>query len=111
MSSAAEAEIGATFINYKDALPIRKTLKELRYPQPPNTMKLDNTTSVGFTNNTIKQKRSKAIDMRFYWLNYCTCQGHFNIYWAPGSTNLGDYQTKHHSPSHHGLMRPQFLHN
>ena len=35
MSSAAEAEIGATFLNSKDALPIRTTLEELGHPQPP----------------------------------------------------------------------------
>ena len=73
-------------------------------------MQVDNTTAVGFANNTIKQKRSKEIDMRFYWIRDCTRQGEFKIYWAPRSTNLGDYHTKHHSPSHHHLMRPQLLH-
>ena len=111
MSSAEEAEIGATFLNAKDALPIRTTLEEFGHTQPPTTMQLDNTTSVGFANNTINQKRSKAIDMRFYWIRDRTRQGHFNIYWAPRSTNLGDYHTKHHSPSHHRLMRPKFLHD
>ena len=38
MSSAAEAEIGATFLNEKDALPIRTTLDELGHPQPPTPM-------------------------------------------------------------------------
>ena len=69
------------------------------------------TTSVGFANNTIKQKQSKAIDMRFYWIRDCTRHGHLKIYWSPGSTNLGDYHNKHHFPSHHQLMRPQFLHD
>ena len=32
MSSAVEAEIGATFLNAKDTLPIRTTLKELGHP-------------------------------------------------------------------------------
>ena len=66
MSSAAVAKIGATFLNAKDALPIRTTLEELGHPQPPTPMQVDNTTAVGFANNTIKQKRSKEIDMRFY---------------------------------------------
>ena len=74
-------------------------------------MQVNNTTSVGFANDTIKQKRSKAIDMRFYWIRDSTRQGHLNIYWAPRSTNLGDYHTKHHSPVHHRLMFPHFLHN
>ena len=80
MSSAAEAEISATFRNAKDALPIRTTLEEFGHPQPTTPMQVDNTTLVGFANNTIKQKRSKAIDMRFYWIRDCTHQGQFNIY-------------------------------
>ena len=111
MSSASKAEICATFINAKDALPIHTTLKELGHPQPPTPMKVDNTTSVGFANNTIKQKRSKEINMHFYWIVDCSCQSHFRIYWGPGITNLGNYHTKHHSPGHHQLMRPHFLNN
>ena len=34
MSSSAEADIGATFLNTKDALLIRTTLEELGHPQP-----------------------------------------------------------------------------
>ena len=110
MSSAAESEIGATFINSKDTLPIRMNLEELGHTQPSTPMQVDNTTVVGFANNTINQKRLKVIDMRFYWIRYRTRQVQFNIYWDPGSTNLGDYHTKHHSPSHHRLIRHQFLH-
>ena len=111
MSSAGEAEIGATFLNAKDALPICTNPEELGHPQPPTPMQVDNTTAVGFANNTIKQKWSKAIDMHFYWIIDRTLQGQFKIYWAPRSTNLGDYHTKHHYPSHHCLMLPQLLHN
>ena len=32
------------------------------------------------------------------------------IYWQPGSTNLGDYHTKHHLPAHHRLMHRTYLH-
>ena len=65
MSSLVEAEIGATSINDKDALPIRTTLEELGHPQPPTPMQVDNITVLGFENDTIKQKRSKVVDMRF----------------------------------------------
>lgn len=65
-SSAADAEIGATFINCKEAIPIRITLDEMGYPQPPTPVKLDNTTAVAFANKQLKQRRTKAIDMRYY---------------------------------------------
>ena len=87
------------------------TLEELGHPQPPTPMQVDKTTSVGFANNTIQQKWSTAIDMRFYWIRDCARQGQFKIYWAPRGTNLGDYYTKHHSQIHHRLMRPQLLHD
>ena len=32
-SSAAEAEIGAAFVNCKEAIPLRTTLQEMGYPQ------------------------------------------------------------------------------
>jgi hypothetical protein len=53
--------------------------------------------------------RSRAIDMRFYWVRDRVKQGHFDIYWAPGSTNLADYFTKHHPAKHHQAMRPIYL--
>ena len=79
MSLAEESKIGANFLNAKDALLISTTLKELGHPQPPTPMQVDNNTPVGFANDTIKQKRSKAIDMRFYWMRYFIRQGHFKI--------------------------------
>ena len=48
--------------------------------------------------------------MRFYWIQDRTRQGQFLIYWKPGSTNLGNYLTKHHSPDHHRIMQPTYLH-
>jgi hypothetical protein len=40
MSSAAEAEIGAVFINAKEGAVLRTTLEELGYTQPPHQRKL-----------------------------------------------------------------------
>jgi hypothetical protein len=37
MSSAAEAEIGAVFLNAKEGAVLRTTLEELGNPQPPPT--------------------------------------------------------------------------
>ena len=101
MSSAAEAEIGAIFINCQDSEPIRNALLELGHAQPPTPVQTDNSTANGFLNKTIKQKRTKAIDMRFYWVIDRIKQNHFCIFWKPGSENLVDYFTKHHSPTHH----------
>jgi hypothetical protein len=110
MSSAAEAEIGAVFINAKEGAVLRTTLEELGHPQPPTPMETDNTTATGYSNGTIKQKRTKAMDMRFYWIKDRVKQGEFNVYWGPGYQDLADYFTKHHSPAHHKRMREIYIH-
>ena len=64
MSSAAEAELAALFMNAKLAVPIRQALIEMGFPQPAIRVKTDNSTAYGIINDTIKQNRSKAMDMR-----------------------------------------------
>ena len=76
------------------------------HPQPATKIKTDNSTTDGFVNNTIKQNRSKAIDMRFYWLKDRQQQKQFSIYWDNVKNNFADFFTKHHSPSHHKAVRP-----
>ena len=109
MSSAAEAELGALYINAKEAVYLRQILEELGHSQPKTPIQTDNTTGEGVINNKIQSKRTKSMDMRFHWLPDCEAQGQFNIYWRPGNTNLADYFTKHHAPAHHANIRAEFL--
>ena len=110
VSSAAEAELAALFHNGKDACPMRITLEELGHPQPATPLQTDNSTACGIANDTVKQKRSKAIDMRFYWIRDRVRQGQFHVHWKKGSLNRADYFTKHHPPSHHQSIRSSYLH-
>jgi hypothetical protein len=111
LSSAAEAELGALFHNGKEACPLCITLTELGHPQPATPISTDNSTATGIANETVKQKRSKAIDMRFYWVRDRVCQKQFDVYWSKGSLNRGDYFTKHHPPSHHRAIRSTYLYS
>ena len=111
MSSAAEAELAALFMNAKLAVPIRQALIEMGFPQPATRVKTDNSTAYGIINDTIKQNRSKAMDMRIYWLKCREAQEQFDIYWEKGATNLADYFTKHHSQAHHKAVRPIYLYD
>jgi hypothetical protein len=111
ISSAAEAEIRAVFINAEEGAVLRTTLEELGHKQPPTPMETDNTTVTGYSNGTIKQKRTKAMDMRFYWIKDRVKQGQFGVYWGPGFQNLADYFTKHHSPAHHKIIRDIYIHS
>ena len=96
MISAVEVEIGAGYMTAQEEFSIRTCLEEMEHPQPTTPIQVNKTTSVGFENRTIKQKRSKEIDKRFYLLQDRCNQGQFIIYWAPGSNNIGDYHTKNH---------------
>jgi len=109
LSSATEAETGALFHNAKDAAPFRITLLELGHPQGPTPIQTDNACALGIINDTVKQRRSRAMDMRLYWIKDRVAQDQFDVHWRKGSDNLADYFTKHHSPSHHRLMRSWYL--
>jgi hypothetical protein len=111
MSSAAEAELGALFINAKTAVPMRKALEELGHPQPPTPMQTDNSTAYGVITNKIQPKATRAMDMRFYWLKDRESVEQFKYHWAPGKDNYADYWTKHHPPMHHQMMRSIILNN
>jgi hypothetical protein len=63
MSLAAEAEIGGLFHNAKDGTVLWMALTKMGHPQPPTPITTDNSMPAGIMNRTVKQQRSKAIDM------------------------------------------------
>ncbi len=63
MSSAAEAELGALFINAKTAVSMRWTLKELGHPQTRTPIQTNNLTAHALLTNQILPKALKAMDM------------------------------------------------
>ncbi len=109
MSLAAEAELGALYLNSKEAAYLRQILAEMGYPQPRTPIQTNNSTAEGVCNHTVQLKQTKAMDTRFHWLSSCEAQGQFQIYWQPGKRNSTDYVTKHHSPLHHVNVRYEFL--
>mgnify|MGYP000158265237 CR=1 FL=1 len=109
MSSATEAECGALFNNIKDGFSLHNTLVEMGHLQPPTPVQVNNSTTNGYTNNKLRQRKSKSMDMRFYWIQDRVKQKQFHVYWRPGHTNLADYFTKHHSPAHHCRERATYL--
>ena len=109
-ASAAETELAGIFHNAREGEPIRTTLEELGFPQGPTPLQTDNTTAFGIANDTVKQRKSKAMDMRYYWVRDRIKQGHYHVYWDDGKGNRADYYTKHHPASHHRAVRPIYLH-
>ena len=109
MASAAEAEVGVLHMNAQEAVGVRNALEEMGHPQPPTPIKTDNSAAQGIVNGAIKQKRSKAIDMRFCWLRDRVEQDQFRVCWDAGKNNVADYHTKHHAGKHHKVWRPIML--
>ena len=81
------------------------------HPQGPTPIQFDNKCATGILTDTVVQRRSKAMDMRFYWLRDRVRQQQFHVHWKPGQSNLGDYPTKHHSTKHHIAVRPTYVLN
>lgn len=104
-SSAAEAEYAALFLLGREATNARHILTDLGYPQHTTTIMCDNSCAVGIANDDVKQKRSKAIDMRYHWIRDQVAQGKLQVKWEKGSANLADYFTKAHPVSHYNVMR------
>jgi hypothetical protein len=109
-ASVAESEVGACFHNAQSGAPLQVTLTELGHIQPPTPLRTDNSTAFGILNETIKQKRSKAMDMRYHWLTDRVRQKQFDVYWRPGRENIGDYHATYHSAQYHKNMRGLILH-
>jgi hypothetical protein len=95
----------------QEAVPIVTTLKEMSHQQPTTgtPLETDNSTAHDVLKAQVRIKRSKAFDMRCHWLKDCIARLQFNLCWVPGKHNRADYFTKHHPPSHHQIMRPNYL--
>jgi hypothetical protein len=109
VASAAEAEYGGIFHNAKEGVALRNTLADLGHHQPPTTIVTDNQVACNLANDKVKQRRSKAIDMRYHWIRDRIRQQQFNVIWQPGSTNLADFFTKLHPPRYHRETRKLYV--
>ncbi len=108
-NAASESELGGLFVNCKEGVVIRQSLADMGHPQQTTPVITDNSTACGIANQTMKQQRSRAMDMRYHWVRDRVAQHQFNIHWKPGSQNRADYFTKHHAATHHQTMRPKHL--
>jgi hypothetical protein len=108
MSLAAEAKLGALFINTKTTVSIQMTLKEMGHSQSCTPIQTNNLTAHTLLTNKILPKALKAMVMRFHLLRCRSAQNQYRYYWRPGTQNLADYWTKHHPAKHHNFFGHKF---
>jgi hypothetical protein len=94
VASVAEAELGGGFQAAQLAVQHRNTLHDLGYPQPPTTLRMDNTVALSIAKGKVDGKRSKSMDMRFFWIVDRVRRQQFNCYHIPGEWNIADFFTK-----------------
>ncbi|KAL7483518.1 hypothetical protein ACHAW6_009165 [Cyclotella cf. meneghiniana] len=110
VTSAAEAELGALFLNCKEGKILRLVLQELGHEQPPTPVDCDNATAAGIANDTVKKHQSRSMEMQFFWVTDQVKCRMFDVKWHPGQENLADYFTKHFDTPHHIVVQLWYLH-
>ena len=108
VASAAEAEYAALFAGGQQAAALRTILADMGHIQPPTIILCDNTTAIGIATDSIRQKFTKAIDMRMHWIRDRVRQNQFTITYIPTKENLADYFTKNLDHEAHCKFR-EFL--
>jgi hypothetical protein len=91
MSSTAKAKLGALYVNTHEAIPMQQVFKETGHKQPPTPIQTNNSTAHGMVTNNIQPGCTKAMNMRFLWLNCRDSQGQFRYYRRPGPDNQGNF--------------------
>ena len=66
MAPVTEVELGVLFEIFQKTASMRTILAEMGHQQPPTLVAMDNTAANIIFNVTATQKRSRAIDIRFY---------------------------------------------
>ena len=94
VASAAEAELAGGFQAAQIGVQHRNTLQDLGYPQPATSLRMDNTVALGIAEGKTNGKRSKSMDMRFFWLADRVSQKHFRTHHVPGQWNIADFFRK-----------------
>ena len=77
MSSIVETELGALYINAKQATPMHQTILELGHLQSLMPIQTDKSTVFGMVTNKIIPKVTTAIDMFYHWLHHHEQQQQF----------------------------------
>ena len=107
-TSATKAELGGLFENCQKATSMRTALAEMGHLQPTTPVAMENTETSCIVNGMAKQKISRSIDMRFYWVRD-RIQKQFPHILRKGEEKSGRCVTEHHPIWNHREIRPIYV--
>jgi len=109
VTSSAEAEYAALFLNLQQLDIGRRILDDMGYKQGKVIVITDNQCARGIAQAINEPRKSKAMNMRYHWVRERVSTADYEIKWQPGNTNLADYFTKTHPAKHHRMWRSSYL--
>ena len=77
----------------------------LGHPQPPTPIHADDFMAAVTSNNNVKRRRSRAMDMKYVWLVYQVYQHIFSVQLMPLLENMYVYHTRNFSFAHSMRVR------
>jgi hypothetical protein len=107
--AASETEYAALYVNGQHAYFERVVLESLGYPQAATKLYADNKAAVGIATDSVKLRKSKAIDMRYHWIRDRVRQKVFDVIWAEGKGNDADFFTKLQPSARHQYFIKRFV--
>jgi hypothetical protein len=91
VASVAETELAGGFQIAQAAVHFRS---DLGYPQPPTLLRMDNTVAIGIATESINAKRSKSMDVRFFWVIDRVRRAQFVVKHVSRQWNIANHFTK-----------------
>jgi hypothetical protein len=111
LSSVAESEYAALFINAQRGCIFQNILADLGFPQVETEIWVDNSTASSAANKSIRIRRLQSTAMRYHWIQDRIAAGQFKVLWGAGVENLADFFTKAHPAHHHKATRRAYIHD
>lgn len=100
--STTEAELIASNTGGREVIALRRLLGDIGYDQiAATTMFEDNQGCIFLMHNDLKNKRTKHIDIKYFWTKQQIAEKRINMVYCQTSEQLADLMTK-------ALSRPQF---
>jgi len=93
--STTESELVSANSGAREVVSLRRILKDLGVPQVlPTTMHEDNQGCIALMHNDIKNKRTKHIDIKYFWVREQVELGEITMVYCPTEDMLADIMTK-----------------